>query len=345
MQKYHRRDLDKSKWEDKHLFELAELSNIAANLGMSSRYYVNEDYRELPMDAGDHRGKYDFYAFFRSYLQYCMSYPESLVEKLDQFAKPYFDYVTEASAGGSWPQVTAACFFRKEGPSSPAALATPQVEQSDDIKSGEALFRPSYHREDVFISEEHAQIFERTKDIPGWALQGDAFKQYELGYYSGDVILEIGTFGGRSAVCELLGALANPAREGTPFFYGVDIDGNFIRKAFNTLTAWNLSAYSRLFHGDLAGFFAKYPISPTIVFVHGDHLYEGVKADCQVLSRMLEPGVPVLFHDFLNPENDTGDYGVKKAAMEWAASGEARFVGASGCSGLFVKVTPRQVPA
>jgi hypothetical protein len=57
---------------------------------------------------------------------------------------------------------------------------------------------------------------------------------------------------------------------------------------------------------------------------------------------MLDVGVPVLFHDFLNPENDDGSYGVRKAALEWAESGNARYIGASGCSGLFVKTTPRQ---
>ncbi|HVE16034.1 MAG TPA: class I SAM-dependent methyltransferase, partial [Chthoniobacterales bacterium] len=308
MQRYHRRDLDKSEWEDKHLFELAELSNIAAGLGMSSRFYVNQDFEALPTDLGKSIGKYDFYNFFRAYLQYCMSFPMTLIEKLDGFAKPYFNYVTEASAGGSWPQVTASCFFRKNGAAEPAKIVAPDLEYPSAVMSGGADFRRSYAGEGGFINEQHAGIFEHTKDIPGWAMEGDSLKQYELAYHSGDVILEIGTYGGRSAVCELLGALANPAREGRTFFYGVDINRDSIKRTFDTLNQWKLSPYTRLFQGDLQEFFARYPISPTMVFVDGDHRYEGVKADCDTLTRMLDVGVPVLFHDFLNPENDDGSY-------------------------------------
>ncbi|MDD5198748.1 MAG: methyltransferase [Terrimicrobiaceae bacterium] len=346
MGRYHRRDLDKSTWEDKHLFDLAELANVAADLGMSSRFYVNQSFQEASMDSGRHIGKYDFYEFFRSYLQYCMSYPMALIEKLDQFARPYFDYVTEASAGGSWPQVTACCFFRKNGGrASGGKIAAPEIEYPDECRSGGAIFRPSYRREQTFIDAGHEGIFDRTKDVPGWAMDGDSFKQYELAYHSGDLVLEIGTYGGRSAVCEILGALANPAREGRTFFYGVDISSESIRRTFDTLAAWKLTPYARLFQGNLEEFFAAYPISPTMVFVDGDHRYEGVKADCEMLTRMLDAGVPVLFHDFLNPENDDGSYGVRQAALEWAESGHARFIGASGCSGLFVKTSPRGAEA
>jgi ubiquinone/menaquinone biosynthesis C-methylase UbiE len=344
MLSYHRGDLDKSAWEDKHLFDLADLSNLAADLGMSSRFYVNQDYERLHVDAGKHAGKYDFYAFFRAYLQYCMSFPVTLLEKLDRFAKPTFNYVRKASAGGKWPQVTASCFFRKTdgSPSFPRGrICPPELETPQDSATTRAEFRPSYRRDEKFINAEHAQIFARTAEIPGWALEGDSWKQYELGYHSGDVILEIGTFGGRSAVCELRGALANPAREGRTFFYGVDVSRESIHSTLETLAKEKLTPYTRLFHGTLQEFAAHYAVSPTMVFVDGDHRYEGVVADCHTLTTMLADGVPVLFHDFLNPENAGEECGVRRAALEWAAAGHARFIGASGCSGLFVKTSPR----
>ena len=37
-------------------------------------------------------------------------------------------------------------------------------------------------------------------------------------------------------------------------------------------------------------------IRPTMVFVDGDHRYEGIKKDLDTLSAFLEPGVPVLCH-------------------------------------------------
>jgi Methyltransferase domain len=73
-----------------------------------------------------------------------------------------------------------------------------------------------------------------------------------------------------------------------------------------------------------------------MVFVDGDHRYEGVKDDIEVLSDLLRPNVPVLFHDFLNEETDTGAYGVRRAACEWEEAGFVAFKGAFGCSGLFL---------
>ena len=81
---------------------------------------------------------------------------------------------------------------------------------------------------------------------------------------------------------------------------------------------------------------AEFAIQPTMVFVDADHRYEGVKQDLDALSRMLRPGIPVLCHDHSNPENDTGEYGVRRAASEWEASGHVTFWGAFGCAALFV---------
>ena len=80
----------------------------------------------------------------------------------------------------------------------------------------------------------------------------------------------------------------------------------------------------------------EFHILPTMCFVDGDHLYHGVKKDLDSLSELLCPGTPVLCHDYLNPENDTGEYGVRKAATEWEEEGYATFFGVFGCSALFV---------
>jgi hypothetical protein len=80
----------------------------------------------------------------------------------------------------------------------------------------------------------------------------------------------------------------------------------------------------------------EFSIQPTMVFVDADHRYEGVKQDLDALSRLLSPGVPVLCHDYSNPENDTGEYGVRRAATEWEESGHAEFLGTFGCAALFV---------
>lgn len=208
----------------------------------------------------------------------------------------------------------------------------------DDRK--DASIRPSWNKNKGYVNEEHRNIFQQTKDIPGWQMEGDSYKLYEMGYFAGDIILEIGTFGGRSAVIELKGALSNKSRRDGPRFFGIDIEMESIRRTYNTLTLHpGLIEHSLLYHGNLEAFFSDFPLQPTMVFLDGDHLYEGVKQDLDLLSQMLGPEIPVLCHDYLNPENDTGEYGVRKAATEWEDAGFARFLGVFGCSVLFVTTT------
>ena len=59
-------------------------------------------------------------------------------------------------------------------------------------------------------------MFAETKDIPGWQAVEDTYKLYEMAYFAGDVILELGVYGGRSSVVQLKGALSNPRRAHRP---------------------------------------------------------------------------------------------------------------------------------
>lgn len=190
--------------------------------------------------------------------------------------------------------------------------------------------------EQRFLTSEHEDIFNQTKHIPGWQEPGDSFKLYDMAYTAGEVILEIGTFGGRSAVVELRGALANSHRDGSPQFYGVEIDIHGIWRTFNSLKEAGLEQYALLFHGDLEAFVKDFSIRPTMVFVDGDHRYEGVKRDLYILAKILSPQTPVLCHDYMNPENDTGILGVRQAVNEFVQEGYAELVGTFGCSAFLI---------
>lgn len=190
--------------------------------------------------------------------------------------------------------------------------------------------------EQNYLTPEHKEIFEKTKHIPGWQLPGDSFKLYEMAYHSGDVILEIGTFGGRSAIVELCGALANQNRQVPPQFFGVEIEVGGIWRTFNSLREADLEKYALLFHGNLEQLVETFPVQPTMVFVDGDHRYEGVKRDLEILSRILSPGTPVLCHDYTNPGNESGDLGVRQAVNEFVESGFASLEGTFGCSAFLI---------
>jgi glycosyltransferase involved in cell wall biosynthesis len=173
---------------------------------------------------------------------------------------------------------------------------------------------------DGFLNDEHRGIYRATKDLPGWQDAADSEKLYEMAYRSGSVILEIGVYGGRSAVVELRGARSAARERGLPEpqYFGVDIDPGFVQRSHETAARAGVADSCLFFHGDLARFLREIPIVPTMVFVDGDHAYPGCWADLQRLSRWLAPGTPVMCHDY------GGIEGVRRAVDEWIATG--RFI-------------------
>jgi glycosyltransferase involved in cell wall biosynthesis len=179
-------------------------------------------------------------------------------------------------------------------------------------------YAPSWSASGGYLNDEHRGIHAATSQYPGWQDPGDSEKLYEMAFHNGAVILEIGVFGGRSAVVELRGALAAcaaDARRPLPQFYGVDVDPGFIDRSFKTVSAAGVAEHCLLYHGDLARFLRELPIIPTMVFVDGDHRYPGCWADLQRLAHHLTPGTPVLCHDY------GGIEGVRRAVDEWTQKG------------------------
>jgi hypothetical protein len=195
---------------------------------------------------------------------------------------------------------------------------------------------PSWSANPGYVNQGHRKIFDQTKDIPGWQVPGDSYKLYEMGYFAGDVILEIGVYSGRSAIVELLGALSNQNRIVESQFFGVDVAISAIERTYYMLQQKGLTDYALLYHGTLQEFMQDFSIKPTMVFLDGDHSYDSAKRDFESLSRMLSSGVPVLCHDYLHKKNDTGVYGVRKAGTEWEEAGYAEFGGLFGVSALFI---------
>ena len=198
-----------------------------------------------------------------------------------------------------------------------------------------------------FVNEEHREIYGQTQNIPGWQAPGDTERLYEMGYKSGDVILEIGTYAGKSATVELKGALANPERT-APLYFGIDINPVGVVRTLVNLEEQDLFQHALVFHHDLEQFVTEFDIQPTMVFLDGDHRYDGVKKDLEVLKRFLVPDVPVLCHDYTNTQNSTGQLGVRRAVDEFVADGWARLVGTNGCSAFLVttdKCTGQHRPA
>ena len=106
-----------------------------------------------------------------------------------------------------------------------------------------------------------------------------------------------------------------------PQFYGVDLDPAAIPRSLKSLRDAAIDQHCLLFHGTLKDFHRDVPITPTMVFVDGDHSYEGVLADLKLLSTFLAPGTPVMCHDYHGIE------GVKRGVNEAIATGFYEMMG------------------
>lgn len=207
---------------------------------------------------------------------------------------------------------------------------------------GRHAYRPSYPGFDAFINEEHRGIHEFNKAFSGWLDPGDSFKLYELAFHSGQVILEIGVFAGRSAATELRGALAAARSRDLPppQYFGVDVDPGFMTRTRDNLSLAGVAEHALLYHGTFGHFVNDIDIVPTMVMVDGDHSYAGVWTDLNLLRRILVPGTPVMCHDY------GGIPGVKMGVDEWIASGEYEAMGQFAGSALlrFKGTSARSVP-
>jgi glycosyltransferase involved in cell wall biosynthesis len=201
----------------------------------------------------------------------------------------------------------------------------PELNPPDLVQppAADSPFCPSWSGRDGYLNDEHRGIHGATRELPGWQDPADSEKLYEMAYHAGSVILEVGVFGGRSAVVELRGALAAARDRGlpNPQYYGVDIDPGFFDRSIRTVEDAGLSERCLFYHGNLGRFLRDIPVTPTMVFLDGDHRYPGVWSDLNLLRRALAPGTPMLCHDY------GGIPDVARAVDEWVAEGSFTAMG------------------
>jgi SAM-dependent methyltransferase len=113
MQFYVRRDLDKSKAEDKHLFRVDEIMKWGERAGLSTEFLPNTTFDWFAESASESLAPHDFYKFFRGYLQYCMNFGEDLINYIDKAFAPYADYVQIATRNSPGPYLHGVFLCRK----------------------------------------------------------------------------------------------------------------------------------------------------------------------------------------------------------------------------------------
>jgi ubiquinone/menaquinone biosynthesis C-methylase UbiE len=111
---YARRDMNKSKAEDKHLFRVDELMATASKAGLALSFQPNMTFEHFADGSKDRPAPDGFRNFFHAYLKYCMSFDDQLMELFDEHIGPYCDWLDSLCAAGSPPYLHGVFFARRE---------------------------------------------------------------------------------------------------------------------------------------------------------------------------------------------------------------------------------------
>ena len=174
--------------------------------------------------------------------------------------------------------------------------------------------------------------------LPGWLLEADALKLYELARRADGPILEIGTYRGKSAI--LMATALRDAGSAGPLV-SLDVDADGLREAAAESAARGLSERLVLARGTAEMLFRAHPgFAPSLVFLDGDHSRRGVARDLRALRDRAPVGARILFHDFHDARNADPaepDYGITEAVESSWVPRDCAFGGIFGCCGLFVR--------
>jgi predicted O-methyltransferase YrrM len=175
-----------------------------------------------------------------------------------------------------------------------------------------------------------------VRSLPGWMLDEDALKLYELAYLSRGPILEIGTYRGKSAIL-MARALKDAGREGP--IVSLDVDPEALRAAMSLAEDRGVAERLAMIRGTSEMLVRSMPgLRPGFVFLDGDHSRRGVARDLRALRDRVPAGGLLLFHDYHDARNADPaepDYGVVEAVGESWVARECDFEGVFGCSALF----------
>lgn len=186
-----------------------------------------------------------------------------------------------------------------------------------------------------FLSELHRRAPTMVADIEGKLSAAEIHKLYEAAYFSRGTILEVGRRYGKSTVVLAMG-LSDGGR-GAPF-HSVELQGHDRATAERHLRERGLLDLVNLVEGDSTGAIAGLPGRFDMVFVHGEHSYDGITRNLDALEGRIEPGGVAMFHDSFHPANATGDCGVAQALAERSDELGLEYRGRFGSTALYEHV-------
>jgi len=151
-------------------------------------------------------------------------------------------------------------------------------------------------------------LMEKIKDVEGLLVPGQEKTLYTLAAHlsPNSVIVEIGSFKGRSTACMALGSLNSTkifaidtfAGNKRDFTEGVQFEGgNFYQTFENNMRKLGVFKKISPIIGLSSKIGLKWKTPIDMLFVDGSHIYEDVKMDFQLFFPWVKPGGLIVFHD------------------------------------------------
>lgn len=113
MASYHRRDVDKTEWEDKHVFRPDDMMTWASAAGLTSTFIANGTFEAYAYSANPELSAVNFEKFFRDYLHYCMNFGPQAAAAIAAQASPLCAYVQTACGGTREPYLQGIFLLQK----------------------------------------------------------------------------------------------------------------------------------------------------------------------------------------------------------------------------------------
>jgi ubiquinone/menaquinone biosynthesis C-methylase UbiE len=103
MKFYCRRDIDKSKGEDKHIFRVDELHAVGDAAGFTVQFAANQTFNDWSDEARANPKHQLFSDFMGRYLQNCMRCDDAFMDLFNRHLRPHCAWVDELSNKGNGP--------------------------------------------------------------------------------------------------------------------------------------------------------------------------------------------------------------------------------------------------
>jgi ubiquinone/menaquinone biosynthesis C-methylase UbiE len=100
---YCRRDIDKSKGEDKHIFRVDELHAVGDAAGFTVHFVANQTFYNWANKARGKPASELFSDFMGRYLQLCMRFDDSFMDHFNRHLRPHCAWIDELSRQGNGP--------------------------------------------------------------------------------------------------------------------------------------------------------------------------------------------------------------------------------------------------